>query len=122
MTFWRGLFGLAALFNFAVASLMLIAPGEAAARLDIGGGGGPFAILMTGILIGAFGVGYAMVAQAPARNRGIVWIGAIGKTGVVGLATMQYLAGVIPFGTFTLSLGDLAFVAMFALFLWRGPR
>lgn len=122
MTFWRGLFAVAALFNFAVAAAMLAAPAQVAERLDISGPGGPFAILMTAILIGAFGVGYALVARAPAQNRGIVWIGAIGKLGVVVLAAMQYGAGIVPAGTFALSLGDLVFVLLFALFLWRGPR
>lgn len=32
------------------------------------------------------------------------------------------LAGVIPTGTFLLGIADLVFVALFALFLWSGPR
>jgi hypothetical protein len=79
-------------------------------------------MLMVGLMIAVFGVGYAMVSAAPAKNRGIVWIGVIGKIGAAVLAAVQFNAGVIPFSTFLLGMGDLVFVALFALFLWRGPR
>lgn len=122
MSFWRGFFAFAALYNFAVGGVMLAAPAQAAAQLNIAGAGGPFAIAMSGMLIAVFGIGYAMVAYAPARNRGIVWIGLIGKVGAAVLATMQYTQGIIPAGTFALGMGDLAFVVLFALFLWRGSQ
>lgn len=121
-TFWRGVFAVAAFFNFAVGGGMLLAADRIATQLDISGAGGPFTIMMTGVLIAAFGIGYTMVAFAPAKNRGIVWVGAIGKSAVVALAAQQFSAGAVPQNTFLLSLGDLAFVALFALFLWRGPR
>lgn len=120
--FWRGVFGLAAVFNLIVGGAMLAAPERVAAGLSVSGAGAPFAILMTGLLIAVFGLGYTMVARDPVRNRGIVWMGMIGKFGVVVLATTQYATGVVPFNTFATSLGDLAFVVLFALFLWRGPR
>jgi hypothetical protein len=120
--FWRGFFALAAIYNVAVGGVMLAAPERAAAQLNISGAGGPFAIAMAGMLIAVFGVGYAMVSYAPERNRGIVWIGLVGKVGAAILATMQYAQGIIPTSTFALGMGDLVFVALFALFLWRGPR
>lgn len=122
MSFWRGLFAFAATYNFAVGGAMLAAPGRAAEGLNISGAGGPFAIAMAGMLIAVFGVGYAMVARAPAANRSIVWIGLLGKLGAVTLATMQFAQKLIPLSTFALGMGDLAFAALFALFLWRGPR
>jgi hypothetical protein len=122
LTFWRGLFAFAAFYNFAVGGAMVAGAAQVAAQLDISGAGGPFAVMMAGLLIATFGIGYAMVSAAPAKNRGIVWIGAIGKLLAVMLATIQYSAGVIPFSTFLLGVGDLVFVALFALFLWRGPR
>lgn len=121
-TFWRGLFAFAALYNFAVGGAMLAGAAEVAAQLNITGAGGPFSVMMAGLLIATFGIGYAMVSAAPAKNRGIVWIGAIGKLGAVVLASVQYNMGLIPFSTFLLGLGDLVFVALLALFLWRGPR
>lgn len=122
MTFWRGLFALAAFYNLAVGGAMLAVAPRVAGELAISGAGGPFAVMMAGLLIAAFGIGYAMVSAAPPENRGIVWIGTIGKTGAVILASVQFNAGVIALSTFLLGMGDLAFVILFALFLWRGPR
>lgn len=120
--FWRWLFAVAALYNLAVGGAMVAAPSRIAAQLDISGAGGPFALIMAGLLIAVFGIGYAMVAAAPAKNRSIVWIGMIGKTGAAALAAVQFNAGIVPFNTFALGMGDLVFVVLFALFLWRGPR
>jgi hypothetical protein len=69
-----------------------------------------------------FGVGYAIVARDPIGNRGILWIGAIGKLGAVVLAVLQYQQGLLPLNTLALGGGDLVFVLLFTLFLWRGPR
>lgn len=122
ITLWRGFFAFAAIYNLAVGGAMVAGAAQVAGQLDITGAGAPFAVMMSGLLIAVFGVGYALVAAAPAKNRGIVWIGMIGKFGAVVLATVQFNAGVIPFSTFLLGIGDLVFVALFALFLWRGPR
>lgn len=119
---WRVLFALAAFYNWAVGGTMLAAPGALAPQLSIEGAGAPFALQMTGLLIAVFGLGYAMVARNPAGNRGIIWIGMIGKIGAAVLGTIQYQAGIVPFTTFALGMGDLVFVALFALFLWHGPR
>jgi hypothetical protein len=122
MAFWRGLFAFAAFFNLAVGGVLMAAPARVGEQLGVTGPGGPFAIVMAGMLIAVFGVGYAMVSRNPAGNRGIVWIGLIGKLGAAALAAMQYVAAVIPLSTFLLGMGDLVFAALFALFLWRGPR
>lgn len=119
---WRVLFALAALYNLAVGGTMLAAPGALAPQLGVEGSGAPFALMMSGLLIAMFGIGYALVARDPPGNRGIVWIGMIGKIGAAVLGTLQYQAGIVPFSTFMLGMGDLVFVALFALFLWRGPR
>ncbi|HVK80748.1 MAG TPA: hypothetical protein VM915_09045 [Verrucomicrobiae bacterium] len=119
---WRVLFALAALYNLAVGGTMLATPSLLAPQLSVEGAGAPFAIMMSGLLIAMFGVGYALVARDPVGNRGIVWIGMIGKIGAAVLGTLQYQAGIVPFSTFALGMGDLVFVALFAVFLWRGPR
>lgn len=72
---------------------------------------------MLGVLIGAFGVGYAVVARKPTRNRAIVWSGMIGKLGLILLGAMQFAAGTIEFRFFALGLGDLVFAGLFGLFL-----
>lgn len=122
LTFWRGLFAFAAFYNLAVGGAMLAAPTRIAAQLGVSGTGAVYAMLMVGLMIAVFGVGYAIVSAAPGKNCGIVWMGAIGKIGAAVLAAVQFNAGVIPFNTFLLGMGDLVFVALFALFLWRGPR
>jgi hypothetical protein len=122
MTFWRGLFALAAFFNLAVGGAMVAAPARIAEQLSLSGAGAPYAVAMVGMMIAVFGIGYALVSAAPARGRGIVWIGMIGKLGAAILATLQFQAGIIDANGLALGMGDLVFVALFALFLWRGPR
>lgn len=124
MKVWRGLFAFAAIYNLIVGGVMLAAPERVAAAFDVSGAGGGFMIAMCGILIAVFGVGYAIVSAALAKNRGIVWIGMIGKFAVVLLAASRFAAagGALPLDQVALPFGDLVFVAAFALFLWRGPR
>lgn len=119
---WRGLFAFAAIYNLLVGGAMLAAPARIAAQLQLSGAGAPFAVAMVGLLVAVFGLGYALVSHSPAQNRGIVLIGLVGKTGAAALGALQYAAGVISAGGFALAMGDLVFVALFALFLWRGPR
>lgn len=121
-TFWRGLFAFAAFVNLAIGGAMAAAPGLVAARLGVTGTGAPYAVVMIGMLIAVFGLGYARVSRDPARNRPIVWIGIVSKLGAVAIGAAQYAAGALPFSTFALSMGDAAFAALFALFLWKGPR
>ncbi len=122
MNMWRVVFALAAFVNFAVGGVMTAAPGRVAAA--IGGTADQASVQFAGWLIFVFGIGYAMVAREPARHRGIVWIGAIGKLGAVVLTLWRLLAqgGYVPAQVIALPLVDLVFVALFALFLWRGPR
>lgn len=117
---WRIVFGVAAAFNFAVGGSLLLATERVAQQMP--GAHDLYDLQFAGLMIAVFGVGYAMVARDPAGNRGIVWIGALGKLGVVALSTMYLLADAFPMRTYALALGDLLFVALFALFLWRGPR
>lgn len=117
MTGWRLFFGAAAAFNFAAGLPFFLMPGAMLASL---GQPVPSDLLfhnVTGLLVVCFGIGYAFVAHEPERNRTIVWIGTIGKAGVVLLFTRAWLAGTLPFAAFAISLGDLAFVAGFLLFL-----
>ena len=122
MNLWRALFGFAALVNLAVGIGMVVGAREVAVQLGVLGPGAPYAMTMVGMMIGVFGVGYAIVSGNPAGNRGIVWLGVIGKLGAAGLAAMQYMQGLIPQTTFMLGMGDAVFAALFLLFLWRGPR
>lgn len=122
MTIWKALFSLAALVNLAVGVGMAVTPAEVAVQLGVTGPGAPYVITMVGMMIAVFGVGYAIVARDPTRNRGVAWIGIVGKLGAAGLAAAQFAQGLIPQSTFVLGMGDVVFAALFALFLWRGPR
>jgi hypothetical protein len=122
LNFWRGVFGLAALNNLAIGAIMVAAAATVAGQLNISGAGGPYVVALAGALIAAFGVGYALVAAAPAKHRGIVWMGVASKIGGGALAGLQFSAGAIPFNTFLIGVSDFAFAALFAFFLWRGFR
>jgi hypothetical protein len=119
---WRAVFVLAAFVNFLVGGTMVFLPGRAAEA--IGHGADPASVQFAGWLIFVFGVGYAMVAREPAANRGIVWIGMIGKFGAVAIALWRLFSqgGYVAAQAVALPLLDLLFVALFAAFLWRGPR
>ena len=119
MMFWRAVFALAAVFNLAVGVSLAAAPDMAYAQSAQGPAADYFYARTAGLLIAVFGIGYAMVAIAPARNRSIVWLGLIGKACMPVLAWSYVQAGLVAITAFYLSLGDLAFVILFALFLWR---
>lgn len=122
MNLWRAFFAFAALFNIAAGGAMVAGPVRIGAQLGAEGAGAPYAVMMVGLLIAVFGLGYAIVARAPAQNRGIVWIGLASKLGAVALGWTQYDAGALPTSMLPLIGSDLMFAVLFALFLWRGPK
>ncbi len=122
MTFWRVVFALAAAFNFAVAAIMLTGPMSLAASTGQGPSADQFYLQTSGVMIAVFGLGYAMAARDPIRNRPIIWLGLIGKAAMPILSGLYVRAGLMPLSTFYVSLGDLVFVILFALFLARTRR
>ena len=117
---WRLFFIAAALYNLAAGLPLLVAPDVMLAQL---GGAVPDDLLyhrVAGLLILCFGALYAMVARDPARFGPMVWLGVVGKTGVILLVAEAYLAGRVPFSGFAVALGDLVFVMGFVGFLVRG--
>lgn len=119
MMFWRIVFGLAAAFNLAVGATILLQPGSLAATPFTGTPQEALLIQSCGWLIAVFGVGYLLVAIAPLANRGIAFLGVIGKAAMPVIAYPFYAAGHVPFESYALTLADLAFVALFATFLLR---
>lgn len=116
---WRVFFIAAAFYNFAAGLPLLLAPEMILAQM---GGAVPEELLyhrVAGLLILCFGALYAMVARDPARFGPTVWLGVLGKAGVIVLVAGAYLAGRVPFDGFAVALGDLMFVVGFVWFLVR---
>jgi hypothetical protein len=75
------------------------------------------------LLVGCFGLVYAMVARAPERLGPVLWTGVVGKIGVVALMLPEVQAGRALPGTGYILFGDMVFTALFVIFLLRrkGP-
>lgn len=116
MTGWRFVFVAAALFNLAVGLPAVVAPQLAVSSTAVTD---LLAVRLLGWMIAVFGIGYTLVALAPLRHRGIVVLGIIGKAGVIGLTWWLAARGEAALATAQLALGDLLFVVLFSLFLYR---
>ncbi|CAM3200791.1 hypothetical protein SPAN111604_10045 [Sphingomonas antarctica] len=116
---WSILFWVAAAFNVIIGLALMIFPGD-----DIGHDFDPgtLPVRAMGWFIAVFGVGYAMVANAPDRHHGIVKLGVIGKLGFVVLMLAAWSSAVIPTSQFVTSLLDLPWAAAFLIFLRREAR
>lgn len=119
MVFWRIIFAVAAAFNLAVGAIILLQPGSLSATPFSGTPQEALLIQSCGWLIAVFGLGYLLVAVAPLANRGIALLGVVGKAAMPVIAYPFYAAGQVPFESYALTLGDLAFVVLFAVFLIR---
>src|SRR5439155_23850131 len=109
--FWAG-----AAFN-ATAALMLVFPATLGAIVRLPSAGSPLYPWMLAYFIALLGVAYAWLALQPTFSRPLVWLGAIGKIGVFCIALACFLRGDIPFATFSVTLGDLAFGIVFVSWL-----
>lgn len=114
---WRGVFLASAIFNFVVgiglavdATALAASMGMEVARYDA-----LWSPVVAWFVI-LFGVFYLIVWR-DLSNRPIVFVGMVGKLGVVVLITLAWSRGLAPFGMVGLTLIDLAFAAVFALFL-----
>ena len=114
---WRAFFAVAAAFNFAAGLPLLFVPAEMVGTLGIAVADDLMFHRLTGLLVACFGGVYALIASDPTHYRPMVWLGVIGKAGVVLLFTEAWLAGRIPFAAYAISLGDLAFAVGFLAFL-----
>ena len=119
---WRLFFWVALVFNLLAGLPLLLAPNLMLTSL---GTAVPVDLLFhrfTGLLVVCFGGLYALVAQDAVRFRPLVWLGIVGKAGVVALFTEAYLNGRVPFSLYAISLGDVAFIAGFVAFLMMTGR
>lgn len=119
----RWLFGIAAAFNFAVASGLLFCQSWLAPLLGLTPAYGSNALFLdlTAMLIAVFGYAYARVAGHPQRFRPYIALGVLGKTLVVLLVFGHWLRGDIDWQLPLLASADALFSLLFLAFLRRLP-
>ncbi len=79
----------------------------------------PVSDRVVGLLVGCFGILYALVAKWPDRLAPALWAGIVGKIGVVALILPEVLAGRALPGTGAIIAGDALFTLGFIAFLLR---
>ena len=123
----RGLFYIAAGFNWSVAAVFLFAGDAAMDRLGIYPPRDLILYRLLLLMVALFGAGYFIVGRDPTRNHGIVGLGIVGL-GIVGKLTIfaTFLAhaiqGEVPYSAVAVTFIDVIFAALFAEFLWRAGR
>lgn len=110
MRFWTGVLGAAAAFNLLVAVPSFFLPGATVSDQIVA------------LLVGCFGLIYAMVARAPQQLGQVLWAGVLGKLGVVALMLPEVQAGRALPGTGWILLGDGLFTVLFLVFLLKGRK
>jgi hypothetical protein len=76
-----------------------------------------FALRLVWALVFVYGIGYYFVSRDPEKNRGIVWMGIIGKLAFFFTALAYYPKKVITLLATLLCFGDFVFSILFSLFL-----
>jgi hypothetical protein len=76
-----------------------------------------FGLQLAYALIVIFGIGYYFVSRNTEKNRGIVWMGIIGKLAVFSIALTYYPVKIITLFTMLLCFGDFVFACLFIFFL-----
>ena len=121
--FWSRIFLGAALFNFAMGIPILFFPAWShklayhTKSLDFASTyrfWGDF-----GFTVIAIGIGYLLVSLDVTRNRGIVWLGIIGKLYDVFVLSYRYIIGIASLTVLFPAVVDGIFVVLFILFLNR---
>lgn len=110
MRFWTVVLWAAAAFNMLVAVPSFFLPGAGVTDRIVA------------VLVGCFGLVYAMVARAPQQLGQVLWAGVFGKLGVVALMLPEVQAGRAMPGTGWILLGDMTFTVLFVVFLVRGRQ
>lgn len=116
-------FGAAALWNISAAIGALADPGFHAALFftEAPVGSHPIETINTQafwVTVFFFGVGYLMAGRNPQANRGVIWLGALGKTYVFFLWTWAFVQGHVTGFALTGAIGDLLFAGFFFHYLW----
>lgn len=107
-----------AIFNLLITAAFVLTP--AATMAFMGFEGVPGDALWYALfwwLVTIFGVGYYMVSRNPEANRGIAFMGFIGKLGVWGVTTAFWLGGHAPLMFTLVVFVDLAYSLLYFWFL-----
>ena len=118
------LFLIGALWNMLFASCGLFVPRLADKLLfgfksAITSGTTAFGLKLTWALVFVFGIGYYIVSLDPEKNRGIVWMGILGKLAFFFTTVQFYCKKAIILLTPILAFGDFVFSVLFAMFLFK---
>ncbi len=116
------LFLIGALWNLSIGGSALLLPGFInklvfGFKTVITYGATTFALRLAWALIFVYGIGYYFVSQDPEKNRGIVWMGILGKMAVFITALFYFPKKIITLLAMLLCLGDFVFSILYALFL-----
>lgn len=113
---WRAVFLASAIFNWLVgASMLFDASGPAAVGIEVVRFDA-FYSPVTGWFVILFGLLYFAVWR-DLENRAIVFIGMLGKLGIVAIVWIAWLRGLVPTSMAAITVVDLVFAALFAMFL-----
>lgn len=118
------LFFIGALWNLSIAGSGLLLPNLInklvfGFRTVVTYGITTFALRLTWALVFVYGIGYYFVSRDPEKNRGIVWMGILGKLAFFLTALIYYSKRFITLLTMILCFGDFVFSALFAWFLFK---
>jgi hypothetical protein len=126
-TFYSKLFFLAAIFNCTagIAGIVFyefqfsLFFGDQAVMKDFHTGL-IFRLFMFAVLL--FGLGYYFVSRDPEQNRGIVWLGALGKVGVFAAFTYAFLLNMASAIGLSIASMDLFWAVLFFYFLFTQKK
>jgi len=116
-TYYTGLFYVSAIFNWVAALTLLFGDSFLRSLTDTEITFDPLSKQLFCGCVAVFGIGYWIVARDISRNRGLVWIGIIGKLMVISVLYAHAIAGSAPYSLASLSLVDLVFTGLFVEFL-----
>ncbi|MFM7027946.1 MAG: hypothetical protein ACKOXK_04630 [Chakrabartia sp.] len=105
---WVWMLRAAAAYNLLVSLPGLVAPGSSDSDRIVS------------LLVGCFGIIYAMISRFPVRFGPILWTGVIGKLGVLAIMVPAVVAGRQPMELVPVLAGDALFTLAFIAFLMRG--
>ena len=105
---WSVMLGATAAYNLVVALPGLFAVGASISERIVA------------LLVGCFGLLYALISRDPLRLAPALWAGIVGKIGVVALMGPEAASGRAAPGTGLILAGDALFTVLFLIFL-LGP-